>query len=572
MKKLFMLAIMGLIIMGLTQASYSQANEKKLVDAKFDRKSITIVPSYIKGYEKYSETLIQGLKKIPLTSRFDYNYITLNDIESFQDKLVKSNIDFGKPDSKETIASLTDIIKQTILKTIVKSTTNIDSLNARFKRSQKRVVVSATSAEKISSFKIEDAFLLYNGTFICVPVLTNVVTKKDEGESKGLIYWFRINVNNVQTWEGITPKPEEIALDLVKFATASSISVNSKLSTKEELQIPLDTRAVQSFPEKAIEMAMGMEEFKLRGTLQKVDPFIALDIGDREGVYLDQGYEIYEMRLGKDNKKYSEYVGFARVSEVGKNTDNIENDSKLFGIIGSYEQYNTAVSHDQFLDIYIKPTFNIVTIPQHSGFFLELITGQPIMEADANSSVNFQLGAYMNLAKYLGVSQMFAGLSVDFGLPTVVPNPDIAGNFTINPPFTYGANINVMKKIWFSRFNVYAEMQFGFNSFKLTGTLNEKDWEINTGFNYGAGLNVGFEYAINPDMNLSLEAGYRYVLPVVSITLIDIDGKTYEYLKEDNKLFWEYSEYDNLNMGGLKFGMKFTYSVPPLFELFDINF
>ena len=279
---------------------------------------------------------------------------------------------------------------------------------------------------------------------------------------------------------------------------------------------------------------------------------------------MDQGYKIYETRMGNDKKPYSVYTGFIRVDKVGNNENNIE-DSRAFSIIASgIEQGHIAVSHDQGLDVFVRPAFRTVLIPKEIGniFSPGGIYAGDMFEEDITNSINIELGAYYNMAKITNVSQLFLGITAGFGIPNGTGTPFFDGT----SKSSLQVDISVLKKLWLSRFNVFGELNFGINTFNISGAYSDKTtWTVSTGLAYGAGLNVGLEYALSPDLNLALQTGYRYVLSVSELTVQNEGSEKVSITKENIPNKWEKARLDDVNLGGLNFGLRVSYSLPPIF-------
>ena len=564
MKIFFLLMFTNLFIL--------KAEYKKFIDAEFYRKSITIVPIAVGGSSGYEDTFIKSVNNLEINKRYDYNYLDKNKIKSLSTKLNKINFTIDSAETKNLISEIKKNIKETILMDILISATNIDSLNSRFERSQKNSGVSASSKEKISTFTIEDAYKFYNGTYISLPILHKEERNETEKSLNTLasLYWFRVNIDSVSNWDGFMPNIDQVNLDLLEYDNISGLFVASKYNTSEkdpDSKLSPIERSLKKLSENILISSYTIDDFKLRGVIQDVTPQITLDLGNREDVKLDDGFVIYENKIDNESKVYSEYVGFGRVEKVGDNNANIENRSTLNSIIGSYEEGNTAVSHFQLLDVVAKVEYRMVNIPQNIGYIFEFaqLVDKPILKDDATSSINLGLGFYYNTAPLSNISQLFAGLNFSFGIPLVEQNTFSSSDFSLNPTSTLEVNLAVLKKFWFSRFNGFTEIEFGINTFRFTGQYYTGNWELNTGYSYGVGLNVGIEYAITKDLNLAGQLGYRYVLAPSSLIFIDANDREEEYTKSENEEIWENSDLDDLNLGGLGISLRVSYSIPKLF-------
>jgi len=598
MKKCFLFVrrvVMFSISLLFVTSSHAKAEEtkgeaKQLMSGKFERKSLTILPVTLSQTSRYSDELLKGVLNLPQTSRFDYNNISAKFLKDFESEFRKSGFDPKDPMGDKSKEAITKAIINSALEPVVKIVCNQDSIDDRFKRQQKRVVTSAASSGKISTTSDKDAMILINGSFIPVVVVNSVETKDNTATANGTVYWFRIDASGV-TWDfenlqknggSLLPTNfKDVKVNFVSANNLTSVGVVKKKDDKadnsaagkllgaaskaieespEDAKLSADQKAVKKLPEQIIKVAYSMDEFKIRGVVQTVDPDYTIDVGKKEDAYMDQGYKIYETRLGADKKPYSVYTGFIRVDKVGNNVNNIE-DSRAYSIIASgIEQGHVAISHDQGLDFYIRPSYKTINIPKETG---RLVYSSNLYNEDVNSSINIDAGLYFNMAKITNVPQLFMGINASFGFPNATSTDAFDGT----TQSTLQVDISVMKKIWLSRFNVFGEINFGVNSFNIGNipTLSDSKLTIGTGLAYGAGINAGLEYAFSPDLNIGVQAGYRYVLPTTTLTTQLGDGEKKEYSKDNNLGIWSTAKLDDLNLGGLNLGLKVSYSLPPFF-------
>jgi len=577
-----------------SMAEEAKGEVKQLMSGKFERKSLTILPVTLSQTSRYSDELLKGVLTLPQTSRFDYNNISTKSIKDFESEFRKAGYDPIDPTGAKSIEAIKKSIINSALEPVVKIVCNQDSIDDRFKRQQKRVVTSAASSGKISTTSDKDAMILINGSFIPVVVVNNVETKDNTATANGTVFWFRIDASEV-TWDFDNQQKKggslfptnfkDVKINFVGSNVISNVGIVKKKDDKEDksaagkllgaaskaieespedAKLSADQKAVKGLPGQIIKVAYTMEDFKIRGVVQSVDPDYTIDVGKKEDTYMDQGYKIYETRLGNDKKPYSVYTGFIRVDKIGNNVDNIE-DSRAYSIIASgIEQGHVAVSHDQGLDVFVRPAYRTVFIPKEIGniFSPAGIYAGDMFEEDITNSINIELGAYFNMAKVTNVPQLFLGITAGFG----IPNGTGTTFFDGTSKSSLQVDISVLKKLWLSRFNVFGELNFGINSFNISGTYSDKTtWTVSTGLAYGAGLNVGLEYALSPDLNLALQTGYRYVLPVSEITVQNEGSEKVSITKENIPNKWEKARLDDVNLGGLNFGLRVSYSLPPFF-------
>jgi hypothetical protein len=494
--------------------------------------------------------------------RLDFNAIDAEALQCFAKGAAKVGVEGAGTELESLIRSCG------ILGSILKSTTSLDSLKARYHRMQKRIEVSAAAAKNIDNLDVETVVMpLINGSYIGIPIVRNYVGG-ESAHAEGSIYWFHLNVTNDSYKNG------KIVAEKVAIVSAQETTFDTKKIVA--MDVPTNITTASQVGRKSVmalmNSAMAMDDFKARGTLQQVDDGIRVDVGDREGAYLDQGYKIFEARLDEQNRPYSEYRGFVRIGEVGKTKEKMDALSSAFTIIpGGFERGMTALSHDQLLDVSLRPGLQFVNVPAQSvNWFSNLLFADDhadLISEDASSSFALHLGGLYNMARYTGVSQLFVGLDLGVGILNTTTLSEVnAGGvvypFTMNTPMILEGSIIVHKKFWFSRFSAFAELQAGVSTIRLSGTLGDKDWSIDYGWNPGVGLNAGLSFAISPDITAGINAGYRYTFPVTSLLLTDTNGRETEYVKSNNETFWSANELEDINFGGLRFGIDVAYSLP----------
>jgi hypothetical protein len=579
---------------------------KKLQTGIFYRNSLTIVPLVTKKVNKYYDDILIGTRSLVIPERFDKNNISEKSISQFINKFQNIKFDTAKVDSKENIAAIANLLGSSgITGEIIYSTANIDSLKARKVRMKKREVVDAAAAANIETVELDEIKAYINNTFIGVPVLTKIEKDGEKTNALGYYFWYRVVLSDQLEWDGDYPalrsvnlmplriQKIKVSVDKVKDdnkkktpndytrSLLSSFGDEFTQESEEEKQMPVENRVTRKFARNIMNDALMLDEFKIRGIAQAYDGGLQFDVGKREGVYLDQGFKIYELRLNDSGEKSTKYLGFTRIDKVADNYKDISQLSSSYTIIpGNFDRGVIAVSHDQFLDAQLKISYNMPNIPASSVNwftvkYLGLGDDAKLLSADAKSSFNINLQLMYNIAKLTKINQLFVGLDVGFGILGTTASPGISSggqnNLSINPPFTTEISLLAHKKFWFAPFAAFAELEFGINSLSITGKLNDKDWSLNYGFfNFAAGGNVGLNYPINPDINLGFEIGYRYSLPISEVVLKDTYGKETTYPKMTNEEFWSLFQLDKIQLGGLKFGVNVSYSVPPIFNgLFD---
>jgi hypothetical protein len=531
----------------------------------FLRKSITVVPLSLSS--DYRQTFLQSALRSIVSEgdKYDMNRVYLKDLETAQ-SLFQSSREFMQDsiESKKSIAVISNVIRKSgVLESIIKSAGNIDSINSRFQRMQKRITTSGAQSRKMSQITDKEIYALINGAYVGVPVLNKIVPQENDAglSAIGGVYWFKLISPKLEEWKGNLPTVEQVKVEYVdsRIARGSADRTDQK-STNEVLM----QEATFLFAQELFDFASSIDELKIRATIQSVSEGIRFDVGKREGAYLDQGYKVYESVLGADGKESSTYMGFVRIDNVANNKEKIDALSDAYSIKGGgYDAGMSAVAHDQLIDILIRPSIRTLTIPRTSiNIFFQQLLGQAI-EKDATNSLNVNLSAMYNLANIIGVNQLFLGADVGIG----IANVNVANAVTrlaLDPVYTLEASLFFMKKFWlFSGFAASFELNGGLNMMRVSGTFDSRKWSLDYGtLSFGVGGVFGLEYAFSPDFSLGIEAGYRYALPVTTIKYTDVNEKSTTYNQLENLDFWKVSELDRIRLGGLRGGLRISYSIP----------
>ena len=545
-------------------ASKSNALESGL----FARKSITLVPLAVNDadYRFLVEKTEAGLRTAG--ARFDYNYVSADALRQAQTIFASQRFFADSLDKNENIQALTAAVRQSgVLERIIAQAGNIDSLNARNNRMKRRITTSSAQSRGIEGISAKEIFSLVNGAFIGVPILTRVgasAQDRDIVNAKGFIYWMQIEVPPLAAWgNNDLPPWEKVTLLPIKQRRALGGAVRIGKETEGELK----ATAMTAFVQEIFDLAASVPELKPRATLQQVSDGIRLDVGSREAVYLDQGYEVFETQMGLDGTLSSVRKGFVRIGDVANNEQKMDALSAAYPTtFGSLDVGMSAVAHDQFIDFVLRPSYRTLQIPQAS---VNNLFRANLISASATSSYNLNASLLFNMARSFGIPQFFLGIDGGIGLVNmnlVAGEQQQQGTNTaisINQPLMVEGSVVAVKKFWLGGLAAVIEANIGINSLHLSGLYGGRQWSLRYGtFSFAAGLNAGVEFTISPDMIIGLDAGYRAVLPVTALTL-NIDGSAESIITQlDQADLWRRGELGSINLGGLRAGIRATFTIP----------
>tara|TARA_B100002052_G_scaffold268512_1_gene267211 strand:+ start:1 stop:1386 length:1386 start_codon:yes stop_codon:yes gene_type:complete len=337
-----------------------------------------------------------------------------------------------------------------------------------------------------------------------------------------------------------------------------------------------------------------IDAFKLSAQIAEADgKKYGFPLGFREGVHLDDGFDIVEFSEDEEGNEIANRVGFLRVSKTGDNNEDPSAFTYGKQLMGSKQDVGTVVMERPNLGIDVNVKFGAVSgmtiLKKHTTAFsfsqltlLELQAGlgfipddvdledvadytgaSPVLSEDAESGVGFSLQFAYNLAPIIGVSQTFLNMDVDVLLPSASYSDDADAAVMIISPYT-----SITKKVG-GRMHLGINVGAGIDMLSLTGTQTMLDFD--TGlleeqvYTFGImapGVKFGVDlgYMLTPDLNLNFGAGYKLGLAPMAISYT-LDGEDLSYFFDDLSDYLDYSE---LNMGGVSFNAGVTYSLSEL--------
>ncbi|MEN3038982.1 MAG: hypothetical protein ABDI07_07525 [Candidatus Kryptonium sp.] len=241
-------------------------------------------------------------------------------------------------------------------------------------------------------------------------------------------------------------------------------------------------------------------EFRLGAQVVEVySNAVSFPMGKREGLKIDDGFDLVELQENPNGGIVQKKVGFVRVVKVADNVSNPRIFSRAQIIIGSGIEPGIYVSERPRLpvDIYVKIESNPFTLtwPDFSG----------AVEKSMNSySIHGEL--VYNIGRNVNISQLWAGAGIFIGGGDAENLEGLKYIFGDKPDVSvWGLNGILIKKFYFfRRFSAFGRAELSFENI----TFSKNDVELkHSGF--GLGTKIGVEYVMTPDLNLGLSLGYR---------------------------------------------------------------
>lgn len=518
---------------------------------QYQRKSVTSIGSVLFKSAPSSEItdIIKNRFKANIEiERFDYNTLPESVIEDFLKAASASDL------SQEAIIRA---MENRLLPKLQEVLNAVREERAKGNLTEAQLATAAVDKMKGSGITAEDVLKVLNSAYIYLPVVTSVSEKKEDKKYeftiKGYILWYQVKTDGSNYKIELVNSKAEVksGMDIEesdKMYPLKRRSVDGQLYAKI---IAINTWAKNL----AVDMKK-MPDFSLGGDVKNIEGgYIEAGIGTKEGVGLDDGYDVVEVFENADGTVKAKEIGFVRADNIGNNRQDPYATTKFKKYIsGDFERGQTLKERPNLgLDITIRPKFAGVDISKAWGY-----------EDDIKSSFGIDAVFSLNLAKFTNISQLF--LNIEGGAAFLSGDPsknyfvyDNAELYEPQNPFIWDAYLTISKKFWINRVNFEIGAGYGYNAlivnmkYKGINPWSSLDGdnsdETLTAYALGAKFDLSINYLVNPDLQFGLYAGYKLTSDIVK-------GKF-----KDNDIDFS-GDLANSNFSGLNLGIQFSYALP----------
>ncbi len=290
----------------------------------------------------------------------------------------------------------------------------------------------------------------------------------------------------------------------------------------------IDSASMLASNEIAVSFELAVREiFKLSAPIVSARfNYVWFDLGRREGILVDDGFDVFEFVETPDGRMVPQNVGFVRVTKVADNTRR-KNASEAQIIIGSLFG-SKRIARGMFVEERPRFPFDIVfglnAYPVKLGagmvkFGDFRIAGLQLPDNDTLEIKKERLLAYtgrvnlnINIGRYSGVPQLWLTMDANVGVLPV--DIKFFGNDVKSA--IYGSlNLGFMRKFYFRRLALTFELKSGLSNFKFDTKVKSGSDSVEYALSlrnwvFGIGPGVGFEFVINPDVNIGGKVLYWY--------------------------------------------------------------
>lgn len=534
---------------------------------EYVRKSIASVESvWIKpGAEKnisldypFFERMVESYIEM---ARFDYNELPEPMLKEFRRKANSLSA------INETV--LAELLEETVGDEILQILNDPEIMQNRglaLRDESAWQTFAATKARSIG-LTVDELETLMNSSYIYLPYIRSITLSNSPPSSQsflqsqltdsddnhyvsieGGIVWFAVNVN-----------PDgEVSISKLLAVSANAYGSGEK-GKRHTFRFGNDTwelgsrdfalyNATQAWVRNLGVKTKEISDFQLLSSILEVLPArrYSLDIGRNEGVYLDDLYELVEVRVDESGEETFVRVGFTRITKVGDNTEADYNYSTATQLLGRRQSEGIIAREYPRVGYDLQFTFGSMqglNIPASEFYWLQ---------NDITEAFTFDLAYAYNLAPITGTSQSFLSIELGFGIPL---NLETVPEFGDTAPILFHAYLGYTKKYWFAgRHNIGFNLGAGTDAFRYSF---DSDNHL-TLFAPGGRAGIGYEILLNPVLSFKIGAGYKYTGNPFWGSW-ERDGESVEFTVSDLDIF----------MGGTYITAGFNYSLRQIgFNLF----
>lgn len=515
-------------------------------ERKYERKSITSLGSvlYLKVNPpaELTNIIANRFKAHIEIPRFDYNQISDEAVREFVAKANQTDL---------TPQSIAKALDETIVPKIMQVVEFYAEERAKGNLKEEQLITAAVEKMKGSGLTADDIIKVLNSAYIYLPVVTfyeettanNLITV----HIKGFMIWYQIRRDAQGKYNArLMTRHNEV------FTGISSANVNDSYQLKSRKVDGTTYARLMAVNTWVKNLAVDMKtipEFMLSGEIKNVEgSYVEASLGTKEGLTLDEGYDVIEFEEDAQGNLKKVEAGFVRASSIADNRSNSNAVSKFKKYIGKNIERGMLLSERPRLgiDFYLRPKSFAANLPldDWSALFTE----------DVKGGLGLDAGFQLNLARYIKLSQTF--LYADFGIGLLSPEINESNIRELKSAHVISIYGGLSKKFWLSRINLELGVGYGYNAlFIQFKDLNDDEFEYSADF-LGFRLDANLSYLATPDITVGLYLSYKSTNDIEELTV----KKNNEEVSGS-----PFSVTSTSNLTGVSIGINFTYALPSLF-------
>lgn len=470
---------------------------------KYERKSISYANAVIVSdpsiriESKEATYLVKKLREYIEMPRFDYNPIPNELLEDFTNEIEARG-------TNVSLDEVVEILKQKFVPKIIEILDIEKEIRAQnLLTEEQRNSFIATKAKALG-ITAEQALKIMNSAFIYIPVISKYNSYVDNVNQL-----LTVNLNAGVIWYRVVYKESgEGDLNLVVRKETKGIGV-AKIGKEFKHEGEKIDYKDYAFRTAVIALARDIQvatrdipEFRLGAQVMEVySNTVTFPMGKREGIKVDDGFDLVELQEDPNGGVVQRKIGFARVINVADNRSNSRALSRARVIFGRGLEPGIYVSERPRLpiDLYVRILNNPFTVK-----FTNWWTGEKETYTMAGYSIQAEL--LYNIGRNVNISQLWIGAGIYIGSGDAEKLDIIKAIFQEKPDVSIlGFNGILMKKFYiFNRFVATGKAEL------IIENVNFTKGDAKLGHSgLGLGFGIGAEYTATPDLNLGFNLGYR---------------------------------------------------------------
>ncbi len=514
----------------------------------------------------FFETMMALYVEMP---RFDYNELPDVVVDRFRNRVSRMDV----VDDQDLSEILQETVGQAILD-ILNDPEIMESRGLALRDESAWQTFASTRARSVG-LTVEELELLMNSSYVYLPYVSSITVSRSQSESRqslrrGLIRALQsddesadgqsasstshntVRIEGGIIWFSVNVSPDgEVTISKLLDVSASA-SGRAEIGREHTFRIGNDSwdvnsrtyalyEATQNWVRQLGVETRGIPEFQLSGGIVEVlsGRNYSLALGRREGVYLDDMYELVEVRRNEDGTESTETVGYVRITDVGDNTTDHFNYSTASQLIGGRQGVGVTAREYPRIGYDLR-----ITMGFSEDFLIPASQMFGWLQTDVTRSFDLQLSYAYNLAPVTGVSQSFLSVDIGIGFPIEYER---APAFDDSSLLFFDFYFGYTKKYWFAgRNNIGLRFGAGLDAMLFSA---DDDNSLSL-FSAGGRASLDYELLLGPAWSFSVGAGYKLSTRPLWASL-ELGGESLDF------------DFDNseINLGGLFFTAGITYSI-----------
>ncbi len=462
----------------------------------YTRKSITFIDQFwsIDGSlgrmkSKYANRLLKSLHKSVSINRFDYNKVS-------QSVMSRLSNELQSRDSR-SFEEIGVLLERSLAPEIVAVLNAEKEMRAAGLTTEQQRNSFMSDKAKEMGYTIQEINQVMNSAYIYLPVISNYTVVESKGR-----YSSKVNVGVV--WYKVEVNDGTVSVKLFKSMMQKAIGMaNKKGLGIRKSRGGYTTEAHESMISVAVQsLQVAMKQisaFSLSGQVMEKSFFsVGIDIGEEEGVTLDDKYLLIQQREESNGEIIDDEIGWVVITDVA---DTASGKSKNGYITQASIVSGSPLQGDVIREYPRMPLDLFFGWRQYAGKLEVEQNNSPLVEASAGIFVE----GHYNIGRGMGMNRLFLSLGAGYAFSQSDTLDRYTEEIDEESPLVTIANydVSLIKKWSVNRFAL--KFQGGVSVGGIYITTAEETYSAHGVSAFGAG---GIELALFPSLALSGMARY----------------------------------------------------------------